>query len=104
MKSLFTAAVLSVGLAFAATAPASAEPGYGRDGGHIERGHRDGGPRVDHRGPRDDFRGPRDDFREAGHRHRHHWRKPCHWERVCWRNRWGERRCRMERVCRPRWY
>jgi hypothetical protein len=105
MKGLFTTALLSVGLALAAAAPASAEPGFGRDGGFRgdvhERGFRDG--------PRGDFRdGPRGDFHDAGHRrghhwNRHHWRRACHWERVCWRGRWGVRQCRMERVCRPRW-
>ncbi len=109
MKSLFTAALLSVGLALAAAAPASADPGHGRDGGHRgdvhERSFRDG-PRGDFRG---DFRdGPRGNFHDAGHRRGHHWnrnnwRRACHWERVCWRGRWGVRQCRMERVCRPRW-
>jgi hypothetical protein len=97
MKSLFTAALLSVGLAIAAAAPASADPRFGRDGGF--RGD------VHERSIRNGHRG---DFHDAGHRrghhwNRHNWRRACHWERVCWRGRWGVRQCRMERVCRPRW-
>jgi hypothetical protein len=87
MKRILTAALLSSGILFAAgAAPASAEPGHGR--GEI---HRDGGARG---------------FDEVGYRHgwRHrHARRHCGWERVCFRNRWGVKRCHMERVCHPRW-
>ncbi len=49
--------------------------------------------------------------------HRHHWRhrnhfrhfghfrpRHCHWDRVCWRDRWGHKHCDVERVCGRRWH
>jgi hypothetical protein len=92
MKRILTAALLSSGILFAAgAAPASAEPGHGRGEIHRDGGFRDGGARG---------------FDEVGYRHgwRHrHARRHCGWERVCFRNRWGVKRCHMERVCHPRW-
>jgi hypothetical protein len=99
MKRFMTAAVLSSGLLFAAgTVPAFADPG---NGGRYERGFKDDGFR-------DHGRGGYDRFEEAGHRHnrwnRGGWRRNCFWDRVCIRDRWGDKHCRVERVCRPRWW
>jgi hypothetical protein len=99
MKRFMTAALLSSGLLFAAGAvPAFADPG---DSGRYERSFKDGGYR-------DQGRGGYDRFEEAGHRHnrwnRGGWRRNCFWDRVCIRDRWGDKHCRYERVCRPRWW
>ena len=100
MKRLLTATIVASGLLFAGgTAPAFADPGYGRgEGVHRDGGFRDGGVRGG---------GPRH-YEDVGHRHRGwrrgHMKRHCFWDRVCFRNRWGEKRCHMERVCRgPRW-
>jgi hypothetical protein len=46
-------------------------------------------------------------------RWRKHWRfhhyphwgfRRCHWDRVCWWDRWGYRHCDVVRKCRPRWW
>jgi hypothetical protein len=92
MKRILTAALLSSGILFAAgAAPASAEPGYGRGEFHRDGGFRDAGAR-----------GVDNIHYRHGWRHRHA-RRHCSWERVCFRNRWGVKRCHMERVCHPRW-
>ena len=60
-----------------------------RDGGHRDGGFRDGGPRhVD------------DVVDRRGHLASPARTPPLRWERVCFRNRWGVKRCHMERVCR----
>jgi len=86
MKRLLTAALLSGGLALAAgassasAAPAAPATAHGL---HASSG-----------------------LEFVGHRYgrRHHWRRHCYWDRVCWRDRWGHKRCKLQRVCRPRWH
>lgn len=99
MTRFLTAALLSSGLLLAAgAAPALADPG---DHGRYENSFKDRDFRHH------DGRGY-DRYDNAGHRHhrwhRGHWRRNCFWDRVCVRDRWGDRHCRMERVCRPRWW
>lgn len=37
--------------------------------------------------------------------HRHWYPRRCHWQRVCWWDRWGHRHCDLVRRChRPRWW
>jgi hypothetical protein len=97
MKRFMTAALLASGLLMAAgAAPVFADPGYS---GRYERGFKDGGFR-------EHGRGGYDHYEETRHRHNHwhrgHWRRNCFWDRVCVRDRWGDRHCTIERVCRPR--
>jgi hypothetical protein len=85
MKRVLTATLLSSALLVTAGASSAfADTGYGRDGGY-----RDSGPR----------------YEDVGHRNGHrHWRKPrCSWDKVCWRGKWGQRHCKLVRVCRPGW-
>jgi hypothetical protein len=98
MKRYLTAALVAGGILFSAgAAPAFADSGYGhgvhRDGGFSERGFSEL-EEVRHRGGH---------WRHRHWRHHRHMSRHCFWDRVCWRNRWGERRCELQRVCRPRW-